>query len=230
MRYPAAVCRGGHARVARGRPAIPKAEVLVYKPVRRCVLLCRTVIPKRYALQSMIHCIFEDSDRSEDIVALSIAILVVVAIFMPSRVLEKVSRGSLVRKEWRHPHLFKRHLVFPIVHQAELMGSRKRIEVDALTGRTHLQGQHGADIKPSCQGDKTEQEVLRGPVDRLSRASNRDLVRHCDAKFSEPSNGANVDFGTLNERSTFKDESSSHRRTEGFALDDCDIDCLEQTR
>ena len=96
-----------------------------------------------------------------------------------------------------------------------------------------------ADIKVAffVRVNKTEPDVLRVAQSiGCQRASNLDLVRTLfDSKFSEALKtvGKRFDFVELyNERSTFKDEILKVIGTDlnGFALDDCAIDFLEQTQ
>jgi flotillin len=178
------------------------------------------------------------------IVALSIAILFVVAIFIAfSRFFRKVQQGqALVRNGVGGTRVsFNGIFVFPIVHQAEQMDiSVKRIEVErrgpeGLICKDNMR----ADIKVAffVRVNKTEPDVLRVAQSiGCQRASNLDMVRTLfDAKFSEALKtvGKRFDFVELyNERSTFKDEILKVIGTDlnGFALDDCAIDFLEQTR
>ena len=178
------------------------------------------------------------------IVVVSIGILFVVAITLAfSRFFRKVQQGqALVRNGVGGTRVsFNGIFVFPIVHQAELMDiSVKRIEVErrgpeGLICKDNMR----ADIKVAffVRVNKTEQDVLRVAQSiGCQRASNLDLVRTLfDAKFSEALKtvGKRFDFVELyNERSTFKDEILKVIGTDlnGFALDDCAIDFLEQTQ
>ncbi len=178
------------------------------------------------------------------IVVISIGILFVVAIFVAfSRFFRKVQQGqALVRNGVGGTRVsFNGIFVFPIVHQAELMDiSVKRIEVErrgpeGLICKDNMR----ADIKVAffVRVNKTEQDVLRVAQSiGCQRASALDLVRTLfDAKFSEALKtvGKRFDFVELyNERSTFKDEILKVIGTDlnGFALDDCAIDFLEQTQ
>jgi flotillin len=160
-----------------------------------------------------------------------------------SRFFRKVQQGqALVRNGVGGTKVtFNGIFVFPIVHQAEQMDiSVKRIEVERRgTEGLICKDNMRADIKVAffVRVNKTEPDVLRVAQSiGCQRASNIDLVRTLfDAKFSEALKtvGKRFDFVELyNERSTFKDEILKVIGTDlnGFALDDCAIDFLEQTQ
>ena len=172
-----------------------------------------------------------------------IVVFVIGAFIGFSRFFRKVQQGqALVRNGVGGTRVsFNGIFVFPIVHQAELMDiSVKRIEIErrgpeGLICKDNMR----ADIKVAffVRVNKTEPDVLRVAQSiGCQRASNLDLVRTLfDSKFSEALKtvGKRFDFVELyNERSTFKDEILKVIGTDlnGFALDDCAIDFLEQTQ
>ena len=178
------------------------------------------------------------------LVVITIIVVSVIGAFIGfSRFFRKVQQGqALVRNGVGGTRVsFNGIFVFPIVHQAELMDiSVKRIEIErrgpeGLICKDNMR----ADIKVAffVRVNKTEPDVLRVAQSiGCQRASNLDLVRTLfDSKFSEALKtvGKRFDFVELyNERSTFKDEILKVIGTDlnGFALDDCAIDFLEQTQ
>ena len=135
---------------------------------------------------------------------------------------------------------FRGMMIWPIIHKAEYMDiSVKRIEIDR-SGSNGLicKDNMRADIKVAffVRVNPTEDDVLRVAKSiGCARASNIELVRSLfDAKFSEALKtvGKRFDFIDLyEERDTFKDEILKVIGTDlnGFVLDDCAIDFLEQT-
>ncbi|MEM0968666.1 MAG: flotillin family protein, partial [Verrucomicrobiota bacterium] len=130
--------------------------------------------------------------------------------------------------------------IVPIMHKAELMDIKvKRIEIsrigkDGLVCKDNVR----ADIKVAffIRVNDNEQDVLRVATsigcDRASEE--REIQALFDAKFSEglKTVGKNFDFTQLyEERDRFKDEILKVIGTDlnGFVLDDCAIDYLEQT-
>ena len=131
-------------------------------------------------------------------------------------------------------------MVYPVIDQAEIMDiSVKRIEIER-------QGSEGLICKDNIRADikvaffvrvnRNEQEVLRVAESiGCARANNPTAIRDLlDAKFSEglKTVGKQFDFIQLyEERHRFKDEILKIIGTDlnGFTLDDCAIDFLEQT-
>lgn len=132
-------------------------------------------------------------------------------------------------------------IVFPVLHQIELMDiSVKRVEI-ARQGKDGLicMDNIRADIKVVffVRVNKSSDDVLRVAQSiGCERASNAEMIRMLfDAKFSEALKtvGKRFDFVQLyNERNTFKDEILKVIGTDlnGYSLDDCAIDYLEQTQ
>ncbi|MBK8038067.1 MAG: flotillin family protein [Verrucomicrobiaceae bacterium] len=160
-----------------------------------------------------------------------------------SRFFRKVTQGqAIVRNGVGGTKVsFNGMLVIPVAHQAEYMDiSVKRIEIErkaneGLICKDNLR----ADIKVAffVRVNKTPEDVLRVAQSiGCARASNVDMIRTLfDAKFSEALKtvGKRFDFVQLyNERDTFKSEILKVIGTDlnGFALDDCAIDFLEQTQ
>lgn len=160
-----------------------------------------------------------------------------------SRFYRKVTQGqAIVRNGVGGTKVsFNGRMVIPVIHQAEYMDiSVKRIEIErkaneGLICRDNLR----ADIKVAffVRVNKTEEDVLRVAQSiGCARASAVDTIRVLfDAKFSEALKtvGKRFDFVQLyNERDTFKSEILKVIGTDlnGFTLDDCAIDFLEQTQ
>ncbi|OYV06977.1 MAG: flotillin [Verrucomicrobiales bacterium VVV1] len=160
-----------------------------------------------------------------------------------SRFFRKVQQGqAIVRNGIGGTHVsFNGMIVIPVAHQSEYMDiSVKRIEIErgateGLICRDNIR----ADIKVAffVRVNKTPDDVLRVAQSvGCARASNVDMIRTLfDAKFSEALKtvGKRFDFVQLyNERDTFKSEILQVIGTDlnGFALDDCAIDFLEQTQ
>jgi len=160
-----------------------------------------------------------------------------------SRFYRKVQQGqAIVRNGIGGTHVsFNGMIVIPVAHQAEYIDiSVKRIEIErkateGLICRDNIR----ADIKVAffVRVNKTPEDVLRVAQSvGCARASNVDMIRTLfDAKFSEALKtvGKRFDFVQLyNERDTFKSEILKVIGTDlnGFALDDCAIDFLEQTQ
>lgn len=179
----------------------------------------------------------------------SLAVAVIMAgiffgcMVMFSRFYRKVTQGqAIVRNGVGGTKVsFNGRWVIPVIHQAEYMDiSVKRIEVErkaneGLICKDNLR----ADIKVAffVRVNKTDEDVLRVAQSiGCARASNVDMIRTLfDAKFSEALKtvGKRFDFVQLyNERDTFKSEILKVIGTDlnGFALDDCAIDFLEQTQ
>ena len=130
--------------------------------------------------------------------------------------------------------------VVPVIHRAEMMDlSVKRIEI-------HRRGKEGLICKDNIRADievaffvrvnNTTQDILQVAQSLgCRRASERQaLIELFDAKFSEALKtvGKRFDFVELyNERDQFKDEILKVIGTDlnGYVLDDCAIDYLEQT-
>lgn len=163
-------------------------------------------------------------------------------LIMFSRFYRKVQQGqAIVRNGVGDTKVsFNGMTVIPVIHHIEFVDiSVKRIEIErggseGLICRDNIR----ADIKVAffVRVNKTEQDVLRVAQSiGCERASNVDLIRSLfDAKFSEALKtvGKRFDFVQLyNERDHFKDEIIKVIGTDlnGFVLDDCAIDFLEQT-
>ncbi|CAN5904774.1 flotillin family protein [soil metagenome] len=160
-----------------------------------------------------------------------------------SRFFRKVTQGqAIVRNGIGGTKVsFNGMIVIPVAHQAEYMDiSVKRIEIERRgTEGLICKDNIRADIKVAffVRVNKTNDDVLRVAQSiGCQRASNFDMIRTLfDSKFSEALKtvGKRFDFVELyNERSTFKDEILKVIGTDlnGFALDDCAIDFLEQTQ
>ncbi|MCB1278795.1 hypothetical protein, partial [Prosthecobacter sp.] len=160
-----------------------------------------------------------------------------------SRFFRKVTQGqAIVRNGIGGTKVsFNGMIVIPVAHQAEYMDiSVKRIEIErkateGLICKDNLR----ADIKVAffVRVNKTPEDVLRVAQSiGCTRASAVDTIRVLfDAKFSEALKtvGKRFDFVQLyNERDTFKSEILKVIGTDlnGFTLDDCAIDFLEQTQ
>jgi len=160
-----------------------------------------------------------------------------------SRFFRKVTQGqAIVRNGIGGTKVsFNGMIVIPVAHQAEYMDiSVKRIEIErkaneGLICKDNLR----ADIKVAffVRVNKTPEDVLRVAQSiGCVRASAVDTIRVLfDAKFSEALKtvGKRFDFVQLyNERDTFKSEILKVIGTDlnGFTLDDCAIDFLEQTQ
>jgi flotillin len=174
--------------------------------------------------------------------AIIIAIFIGVLILF-SRFYRKVQQGqAIVRNGIGGTRVsFNGMIVIPVAHQAEYMDiSVKRIEIERkATEGLICQDNIRADIKVAffVRVNKTPEDVLRVAQSvGCARASNVDMIRTLfDAKFSEALKtvGKRFDFVQLyNERDTFKSEILKVIGTDlnGFALDDCAIDFLEQTQ
>lgn len=172
-------------------------------------------------------------------VAAAIALAVIV---MFSRFYRKVQQGqAIVRNGVGGTKVsFNGMVVFPVIHQIEHMEiSVKRVEIERQGGEGLIcKDNIRADIKVAffVRVNKTDQDVLRVAQSLgCQRASSVDMIRTLfDAKFSEALKtvGKRFDFVQLyNERDHFKDEILKVIGTDlnGFALDDCAIDFLEQT-
>lgn len=176
------------------------------------------------------------------------AIMVVVAIILVGFVAllvkcyKKVEQGTtLVRNGFGGSRVtFSGVFVIPILHRAEQMDiSVKRVEIartaeDGLVCRDNMR----ADTKVAffVRVNKTPQDVLNVAQSvGCARASSESLLRELfDAKFSEALKtvGKKFDFVELyEERERFKDEILKVIGTDlnGYVLDDCAIDYLEQT-
>ena len=163
-------------------------------------------------------------------------------LFVFSKFYRKVQQGQVIVRNGVGGTVvsFNGIIVVPVIHQAESMDiSVKRVEIER-------QGSEGlicsdnirADIKVAffVRVNKTEADVLRVAQSvGCARASSQDMIRTLfDAKFSEALKtvGKHFEFTQLyNERDRFKDEIIKVIGTDlnGFALDDCAIDFLEQT-
>ncbi|WP_206171071.1 flotillin family protein [Phragmitibacter flavus] len=178
------------------------------------------------------------------LIACAIGVIVFFGILvMFSRFFRKVHQGqAIVRNGIGGTKVsFNGMIVAPVIHQVEYMDiSVKRIEI-ARQGKEGLicMDNIRADIKVAffVRVNKSDADVLRVAQSiGCERASSTDMIRVLfDAKFSEALKtvGKRFDFVQLyNERDTFKDEILKVIGTDlnGFALDDCAIDFLEQTQ
>jgi uncharacterized membrane protein YqiK len=167
-------------------------------------------------------------------------VLVILASF--ARFFRKVQQGqAIVRNGVGGTRVtFNGMMVLPIIHQAEYMDiSLKRVEIERQGAEGLIcQDNIRADIKVAffVRVNKTEEDVLRVAQSvGCQRASSVETMRTLfDAKFSEALKtvGKKFDFVQLyNERDHFKNEILKVIGTDlnGFTLDDCAIDFLEQT-
>ncbi len=172
----------------------------------------------------------------------STAIILLGFVVMLSRFFRKVVQGqALVRTGLRGERVeFSGMMIFPVIDQAEYIDiSVKRIEVERSGAEGLIcKDNMRADIKVAffVRVNKSPQDVLRVAQSiGCARASNVDAIRGLfDAKFSEALKtvGKQFDFVQLyDERNRFKDEILKTIGTDlnGFVLDDCAIDFLEQT-
>ena len=177
------------------------------------------------------------------IVGITILVFVIAAfLIMLFKLYQKVEQGqALVKNGYGGTKVtFQGMIIWPIIHKAEYMDiSLKRIEIDrsAVNGLICRDNMR-ADIKVAffVRVNKTGEDVLRVAQSiGCARASNIELVRSLfDSKFSEALKtvGKRFDFTDLyEERDTFKEEILKVIGTDlnGFVLDDCAIDYLEQT-
>ncbi len=177
-------------------------------------------------------------------VGMTVGIIILLGILvLVSRFYRKVHQGqAVVRNGVGGTRVsFNGILVLPVVQQIEYMDiSVKRIEI-ARQGNEGLicKDNMRADIKVAffVRVNKSDQDVLRVAQSiGCERASSTDMIRVLfDAKFSEALKtvGKRFQFVDLyNERDHFKDEILQVIGTDlnGFVLDDCAIDYLEQTQ
>jgi uncharacterized membrane protein YqiK len=160
-----------------------------------------------------------------------------------TRFYRKVDQGKalIINKMRNEPEVtFTGGIVFPIVHRAEVMDiSLKTIEVnrdghDGLICKDNIR----ADIKVTffVRVNKTKEDVLKVAQNiGCERASDKDtLIELFAAKFSEALKtvGKKLEFEELyTQRDDFKDQIIEviGRDLNGYVLDDCAIDYLEQT-
>ncbi|OYW74511.1 MAG: flotillin [Verrucomicrobia bacterium 12-59-8] len=160
-----------------------------------------------------------------------------------SRFFRKVQQGqAIVRNGIGGTKVtFNGMIVIPVAHQSEYMDiSVKRIEIERKAQEGLIcQDNLRADIKVAffVRVNKTPEDVLRVAQSiGCARASTVDTIRVLfDAKFSEALKtvGKRFEFVQLyNERDHFKSEILKVIGTDlnGFTLDDCAIDFLEQTQ
>lgn len=160
-----------------------------------------------------------------------------------SRFFRKVQQGqAIVRNGIGGTKVsFNGMIVIPVAHQSEYMDiSVKRIEIERKAQEGLIcQDNLRADIKVAffVRVNKTPEDVLRVAQSiGCARASTVDAIRGLfDAKFSEALKtvGKRFEFVQLyNERDHFKSEILKVIGTDlnGFTLDDCAIDFLEQTQ
>lgn len=160
-----------------------------------------------------------------------------------TRFYRKVDQGKalIINKMRNEPEVtFTGGIVFPIVHRAEIMDiSLKAIEVardghDGLICKDNIR----ADIKVTffVRVNKTKEDVLKVAQNiGCERASDLEtLIELFAAKFSEALKtvGKKLEFEELyTQRDDFKDQIIEviGRDLNGYVLDDCAIDYLEQT-
>lgn len=160
-----------------------------------------------------------------------------------SRFYRKVTQGQAIVRNGIGGTVvsFNGRIIIPVAHQAEYMDiSVKRIEIERKANEGLIcKDNMRADIKVAffVRVNKTPEDVLRVAQSiGCVRASAVDTIRVLfDAKFSEALKtvGKRFDFVQLyNERDTFKSEILKVIGTDlnGFTLDDCAIDFLEQTQ
>jgi flotillin len=174
---------------------------------------------------------------------LLVGTLFFLALILFSRFFRKVQQGqAIVRNGVGGTRVtFNGMLVIPVLHQAEHMDiSVKRVEIERRGSEGLIcKDNMRADIKVAffVRVSKTNEDVLRVAQSiGCQRASSVDTIRGLfDAKFSEALKtvGKRFDFVQLyNERDHFKEEILKVIGTDlnGFTLDDCAIDFLEQTQ
>lgn len=170
-------------------------------------------------------------------------LLIFLALVLFSRFFRKVHQGqALVRNGVGNTQVeFNGMLVIPVLHQAEFMDiSVKRVEIERRgTEGLICKDNIRADIKVAffVRVNPTKEDVKRVAQSiGCQRASSVDTIRSLfDAKFSEALKtvGKRFEFVQLyNERDHFKEEILKVIGTDlnGFTLDDCAIDFLEQTQ
>ncbi|MEN0063957.1 MAG: hypothetical protein AAGA48_17520 [Myxococcota bacterium] len=173
----------------------------------------------------------------------AIVVLLVGVMYLVARFYRKVDQGKalIINKMRAEPDVtFTGGVVVPIFHRAEVMDiSVKTIEI-ARRGKEGLicQDNIRADIKVAffVRVNKTKEDVLKVAQSiGCERASEQDTLETLfAAKFSEALKtvGKKLDFEQLyTQRDDFKDQIIDviGRDLNGYVLDDCAIDYLEQT-
>lgn len=170
-------------------------------------------------------------------------VIISAALILISRFFRKVQQGQAIVRNglWGTKVSFNGMFVIPIAHQVEYMDtSVKRIEIErrakeGLICKDNIR----ADIKVAffVRINKLDEDVKRVAQSiGCQRASSSETLRSLfDAKFSEALKtvGKRFDFVQLyNERDHFKSEILKVIGTDlnGYTLDDCAIDFLEQTQ
>ena len=176
------------------------------------------------------------------VVVVVVAVVVVGALMMVSRLYRKVEQGkALIVSTMRSVKVtFTGQVVLPIVHKAEIMDiSVKTIDIDrrgaeGLICRDNIR----ADIKTTffVKVNKTSDDVIKVAQSiGCARASDhRTLDALFNAKFAEALKtvGKQLDFVDLyTKRNEFRDAIVAVIGTDlnGYVLEDCAIDYLEQT-
>jgi len=173
---------------------------------------------------------------------IAVIAVIIVAIYVIINCWKRVEQGQalIINKPSTTKVAFRGAVVYPVIHKHEYMDiSLKRIETDR-TGTNGLicKDNMRADIKVAffVRVNDEEQDVLRvARTIGCERASSpQEIEALFDAKFSEALKtvGKRFDFTELyEERDTFRDEILKVIGTDlnGFVLDDCAIDHLEQT-
>lgn len=171
-----------------------------------------------------------------------IGLAIILAIIAFIKLYQKVEQGkALIRNGFGGTRVsFGGMLIIPIMHRAEVMNiSVKRIQIERM-GKDGLicNDNMRADIKVAffVRVNKTETDVKRvAEALGVARASDlQGMTDLFDAKFSEALKtvGKNFDFVDLYKaRAKFKSDIIEIIGTDlnGFVLDDCAIDFLEQT-
>ena len=175
------------------------------------------------------------------VIAIALFFLIAVCVLYAS-FLKKVQKGTAgVRTGHGGTEVaFDKIMVFPVIHRYEEMDiSVKRIEIDR-------RGKNGLICKDNMRADinvvffirvnnlKDDVKNVASSIGCDRASSQEEISRLFDAKFSEALKtvGKRFDFIELyEERDTFRDEIIKVIGTDlnGFVLDDCAIDDLEQT-
>lgn len=179
-------------------------------------------------------------------VALVVAVAAVIMVFgmliAASKWYRKTEQGKVFIRNGINPKVsFTGMFVIPVLHRLEVMDiSVKRIEISRM-------GKEGLTCKDNMRADikvaffvrvNNEEQAVRNVAQSIGCARGSDpeaLVELFDAKFSEALKtvGKKFDFVDLyNARKEFKEEIIQIIGTDlnGYVLEDCAIDYLEQTR
>jgi uncharacterized membrane protein YqiK len=176
------------------------------------------------------------------VVAVAVVIVVLGLLIAASKWYRKTEQGKVFIRNGINPTVsFTGVFVIPIIHRLEIMDiSVKRIEISRM-------GKEGLTCKDNMRADikvaffvrvNNEEQAVRNVAQSIGcdRASDPNaLIELFDAKFSEALKtvGKKFDFVDLyNARKEFKEEIIQIIGTDlnGYVLEDCAIDYLEQTR